>query len=103
MVLGGALLCSGCGKSKPAAQAQDYNGVEVDLPKLKQAFASAGPDLVRLADEVGFGLRYGDYAKSLQALDQITNNPSCTEDQKRLAVVTMGQIGKLAEKNAAQQ
>ena len=98
LVLGFVLVLLGCSKAE-APKSADYNGIQVDIPLLKQTFASS-PDLLRLANDVEFGLRYGDYAKAMQALEDLTNNPSCTEPQKKLVTTTMEQVKKLAE-NAA--
>jgi hypothetical protein len=95
-----ALLQFGCGKGDQSAKPADYSGVQIDVPQLKKAFASS-PDTLRLANDVEFGLRYGDFPKALQALEGLTNNANCTEDQKKLVATTMEQVKKLAEKASA--
>src|SRR5262245_58810672 len=86
--------CNKSAKTPPI----EMEGVQVDIPKLKQAFASANTDLLALENDVEFGLRYGNYEKSLLALEQITNNASCTEVQKKVAGDTMDQTKRLMEK-----
>ena len=95
-----ALLPFGCSKGDQSGKPADYNGVQVDIPQLKKAFASS-PDSMRLANDVEFGLRYGDFPKALQALEGLTNSANCTEEQKQLVSTTMEQVKTLAEKASA--
>jgi len=98
LILG--LLQLGCGKGDQSNKPADYNGVQVDIPQPKKTFASS-PDSLRLANDVEFGLRYGDFEKSMQALESLTNNANCTDEQKKLVSTTMEQVKKLAEKASA--
>jgi hypothetical protein len=98
LVLTAAVLgFAGCKKSEKIPESQQVNGVSVDMPKLQQAFADTTNDAVRrLVTEAGFGLRYGDYVKSMMALDQLAANPDVTEAQKKIVNDVIEQEKKLA-------
>lgn len=91
----GLLTFSGCGKSEKLPTSQEVGGVSVDLPKLQAAFAGAPPDLLNEVQNVSFGLRYGDYMKSLAALDKLANNASITEAQKKVVNDVIEQVKKV--------
>jgi len=101
--LGAALLLSsGCNKSEKIPQSQEVNGVSIDMPKLQQTFSdTTNDDVRRLVTEAGFGLRYGDYVKSMMALDQLANNPTITPAQKKVVTDVIEQEKKLSGGAAA--
>jgi hypothetical protein len=94
LALGLAGFC-GCSKSDKPPTTQQVNGVGVDLPKLSQAFASSSPEVLSDVSQVSFGLRYGDYMKSLAALDKLANNPAVTEPQKKVVNDVIEQVKKV--------
>ena len=63
-LLTGLLVLPGCGKPKPP-ETPVQKALTADMPKLRQAFATASPDLQALVDEVSTGLRYGDFRACL--------------------------------------
>lgn len=63
------------------------------MPKLQAAFATnTAPDVQQQLMQVSFGIRYGDYMKSLMALDKLANSPSSTEQQKQVANQVIEQV-----------
>jgi len=90
----GTLLLVGCGKQKAPPPPQ-YGEVTVDLPKLQQALAEASPEAKQSLALVVRNLRYGDYAKALMALDELSNNASLTEPQKKVVGEIIEQVKKL--------
>ena len=94
----GALALTGCDKQKPAATG--VGGGAVDLPKLQEAFATAGPDLQAALSEVSMGIRYGEYVRSFAGLDKLANAPGITEPQKKIVNEVIEQIKALANKPA---
>ncbi len=91
----GFLTFAGCGKSEKLPTSQEVSGVSVDLPKLQAAFANASPDMLNDVTQVSFGLRYGDYMKSLAALDKLASNASITEAQKKVVNDVIEQVKKV--------
>jgi acetate kinase len=94
----GALALTGCGKQKPAAPT--VGGVTVDMPKLREAFATAAPELQTAISEVNMGIRYGEYARAIAGLDKLSNAPGITEAQKKIVSEVTEQIKALANKPA---
>jgi len=92
-----ALGFAGCKKEDKIPDTQQVNGVAVEMPKLQQALSTTTNDEVRrLVTEAGFNLRYGDYMKSMMALDQLANHPSLTAEQKKIVNDVIEQEKKLA-------
>ncbi len=91
----GALFVAGCGKKDKTPPSPQYNQVTVDLPKLQQAFADAAPDLKQSVAMVQRDLRYGAYPKALASLDELANNPSVTEAQKKVISELIDQVKKV--------
>jgi hypothetical protein len=52
--------------------------------------------------QVGFGLRYGQYMNSLAALDKLVNNPSTTEEQKKVVNELIEEVKQVISKAPAQ-
>ena len=92
----GVFGLAGCGKEKPAAPA--VGGVTVDLPKLREAFATAGPDLQTSVSEVGMGIRYNDYPRAFAGLAKLDSAPDLTEAQKKIVGEVTVQVKTLASK-----
>ena len=91
----GLLSFAGCSKSEKLPTSQEVGGVSVDLPKLQAAFANASPEMLNDVTQVSFGLRYGDYMKSLAALDKLVNNTGITEAQKKVVNDVIEQVKKV--------
>jgi hypothetical protein len=98
-LLVGALSLTGCGKPKPADMV--VAGVTVDLPKLREAFATASPELQTAVSEVGMGVRYSDYARALASLEKLVNTPGLTDPQKKIANEVTEQVKAMASKATA--
>jgi hypothetical protein len=98
-LLGGVLALAGCGKEKPKAQVID--GVTVDVPKLREAFAAASPDLQTSVSEVAMGLRYDDYPRVYAALAKLDSAPGLTEPQKKIVATVTEEVKQLASKAPA--
>jgi hypothetical protein len=96
--LGAALLVfGGCKKADKIPDSQEVNGVTIDMPKLQQTFADTTNDEVRrLVTEAAFGLRYGDYMKSMMALDKLSSQPGLTDAQKKVISDVIEQEKKLS-------
>ena len=96
LVLAASMLAfAGCSKAQKLPQTQDVNGVSVDLPKLQNAFVGSPPDVLNDVTQVAFGIRYGDYMKSLAALDKLANNTTITEAQKKVVNDVIEQVKKV--------
>jgi hypothetical protein len=93
LVAVGALFAGGCSKSKTPPPPQ-YNQVTVDLPKLMQTFTGAPPEVQQSVGMVQRNLRYGDYTKALMSLDELANNTSITEAQKKVVAEVIEQVKK---------
>jgi hypothetical protein len=105
-LLASVLALAGCGKPTPPPPPAQQ-GVTVDLPKLKEAFANASPDLQATVDQVirgvaDRGARYGQHREALAALDKLANTPGLTEPQKKIVSEVTEQIKQLPAKPPAQ-
>lgn len=93
----GVLGLAGCKKPQKPQESQVVNGVSVDMPKLLSMFANSTNDQIRkLIFDADQGFRYGDYAKALAAVDELSNNPDLTEDQKKVVRDVLEQLKKVA-------
>ena len=92
-----ALVAAGCHKNSDVPTTQQVNGVQVEMPRLLQSFStSTNQDVRRLLVDAQMGLRYGDYVKSLMALDQLNNLPDVTPEQKKIIADVVEQEKKVA-------
>ena len=92
-----ALGLAGCHKQDEVPSSQQVNGVSVDMPKLQQALSSStNQETRRLIVEASMGLRYGDYVKSMMALEQLSNLPDMTAEQKKVIADVIEQEKKVA-------
>jgi hypothetical protein len=96
-VLTGVLALAGCGKQQPPAPTRE--GITVNVPKLREAFATATPEVQATLSEVTMGLRYANYTAALDALGKLGNTPSITEAQKTAVNEVTEQIKQLANKD----
>lgn len=97
-LLAGVFVMAGCSKAKPTAPV--LQGVTVDLPKLREAFATATPDLQASVSEVTMGIRYGEYPRAFAGLDKLVNTPNLTEPQKKVVNDVIAEVKQLASKAA---
>jgi|SRR5579862_5762791 len=93
------VVLAGCKKADQALPSPKVNGVTVDLPKLTEAFTSSSQELRTLVTQVGFNIRYTKYEDALMVLDKLVNDPSLTEDQKKIVNTVIEQTKQLV--NAA--
>jgi len=98
-LLAGALALAGCGKAKTEAPVQQ--GVAIDLPKLNEAFANATPELQNSVMAVASGVRYGEHAAALAALDKLAKAPGLTDAQKKIVSEVTEQVKAVASKAPA--
>jgi hypothetical protein len=96
LLLATIIALAGCGKEKPPAPVQE--GVTLDLPKLREAFATASPDLQNLVSEVVMRLRYGEHSSALAALTKLASVSSLTEPQKKIVSQVTEQVKQVASK-----
>lgn len=95
-LLAGTLLLVGCGEPKKKVPVQ--HGVAIDLPKLNEAFASAAPELQNLVMAASNGVRYGEHASALVALDRLAKAPGLTDEQKKIIGEVTEQVKQAASK-----
>jgi hypothetical protein len=94
---------AGCKKAQKEATSEQINGLSVDMPKLQQVFSdTTNAQARRLLADASMGLRYKDYAKSMMALEQLSNLPDTTDAQKKVVADVMEQEKKLASSAPAQ-
>jgi len=99
-LVSGVLVLGGCSKPPPPAPPA-VQGVTVDLPKLKAAFATAGPECQSALSEVAQRFRYGEYSTSIAVLARLDSAPGVTEAQKKVVAEVAEQIRQVASKAAA--
>jgi hypothetical protein len=95
LLAAGFMVCSGCHKDQAPPPPQIY-GVTVDIPKLTQAFDNASAETKATVTQVGFNIRYTKYEDALKGLDKLLNDPSTTEEQKKVVNAVIEQVKKLA-------
>ncbi|HZR20626.1 MAG TPA: hypothetical protein VFE51_25310 [Verrucomicrobiae bacterium] len=96
LIVAVAIVSAGCSKSDKAPPAPEFQGVQVDLPKLTAAFENANQDLKTTTTQVGFNVRYQKYEDALMGLDKLANDPNVTEAQKKVVNEVIEQVKKLA-------
>jgi predicted small lipoprotein YifL len=97
VLLGTVLALAGCGKKAPPPP-PSVEGVTVDLPKLREAFATATPDLQTAISQTTMCVRYGEYSRALDALGKLAAAPNLTDPQKKIVNEVTAQIKELASK-----
>ena len=99
-----ALAPVGCSKKdaqsgQPQAQPQ---AVTIDVPKLRNAFASASAELKGMSDEAIKYIEFGrSYSKGLGLLDQLADAPGVTDDQKKVVAEVTAQVKQMMGGGAA--
>ncbi|MGA2662974.1 MAG: hypothetical protein ABSH34_36305 [Verrucomicrobiota bacterium] len=96
-----AMAGAGCNNEPPAPKMPTYQNVQVDTPKLRKTFETAGPDAQNALRGVNMGLRYGKYVDSLAALDKLKELPGLTDAQKQVIDEVAGQITQAAKNQEA--
>jgi hypothetical protein len=96
--LAGVLAVAGCGKKQTAPPEQQ--GTKLDLPKLQEAFSKATPEAQTLVTQVLGGVRYGQHAQALAALDKLANTPGITDAQKAIVTQVTEQVKQVMSKAA---
>lgn len=95
------VFADGCKKQEKASE-WNTAGVRVSMSELQQAFQNApGAEIQACLNEAAMGLRYGQYASVLAALEKLTNNPGLTAQQKKVTGKVIGQVEGLAMKAQA--
>jgi len=101
-VAAGALALAGCGKPvEQGPQPLVIKDVKVDVPALQQTFSSATPELQGTASSAAEAIRYGQFPQALMKLDQLANDASLTEPQKKVVNQVIGQVKQLVNKTEA--
>jgi len=95
-----ALAGIGC-KKEEAPKTPTYSGVQINLPKLREALQNAGQDVQNLLAKVNFGIRYGKYVDALMALDKLKDDPSLNDAQKKVVTEVLGEVQEAAKKQEA--
>jgi hypothetical protein len=90
------LVSAGCSKADKTPKAPEFQGVQVDLPKLNAAFENASPEIKNTATQVGYNIRYTKYEDALMNLDKLVNDPNVNEAQKKVVNEVIEQVKKLA-------
>jgi hypothetical protein len=100
LVAAALLAAAGCGKSPQAQQSPppvNYNGVNVDIPKLRLLLAGK-PELANTLEQVSMAVRYGNYDDAFAALAKLDAAPDLTEPQKKVINDVSEQVKQLATK-----
>lgn len=90
---------AGCGK-KEQPKAMVVQGGSIDVPKLKEAFASGGADIQTSLSEITMGIRYADFPRVFAALAKLDSTPGVTEAQKKVIGEITEQVKQVAAKSA---
>jgi hypothetical protein len=98
ILLAAALVPVGCGKSNSG---QNPPGVSIDLPKLRDSFTAASPDLQTLSGEAVRNIRFGNYPAALVSLEKLANAPGLTDAQKKVVTDVTAQVKQSASNTPA--
>ena len=96
LVAATVIVSAGCSKSQKTPPAPEFQGVQVDLPKLTAAFENSSQELKVAATQVSFNVRYQKYEDALMGLDKLVNDPNVTDAQKKVVNEVIDQVKKLA-------
>ncbi len=97
LVIAVGLALVGCGK-KPIKPHYEDQGITLDLPKLSEAFNSAGPELQGAVNQATMHIRYRQYVQGLAVLDKLAKDPSLTDPQKKVVNDVIGQLQQVINK-----
>jgi hypothetical protein len=56
----------------------------IDVPKLRDSFTTASPDLQALSKEAVRNIQYGNFPKALEALEKLAAGSGLTDAQKQV-------------------
>jgi hypothetical protein len=98
-----ALAGAGCKQEAPAPKMPTYHGAPVDMPKLRKALETAGPDAQNGLRNVNMGLRYGKYLDALAALEKLKEVPGLTDAQKQVVDEVVGQVQQAAKNQESEK
>ena len=98
LLAAGLLAFAGCGHKQTIEEPPPYDvsGVQVDIPKLQQAFATS-PDKVKL-NQALMMIRYGQYAQAQVSLEKMVANPALNEQQKKSLADVVNQMKQVVAK-----
>src|ERR1035437_5392426 len=96
LAVGCLVLADGCKKQEQSSERKTF-GKRVSVTALRRAFESAPDKEVQawLSDATS-SLHYGEYAKSLAALEKLANHPGLTAQQRKITSEVIGQVKQLA-------
>jgi hypothetical protein len=95
----GSLALTGCGGGKPKPDGTTVQqGVTIDVPKFKEAFATASPALKGSAIEAADLIAYKNYTPALAALARVAASPDLTDAQKTIVNQVTDQVKEAASK-----
>jgi hypothetical protein len=99
----GLLASPGCKKAEPPPPpgAMQMFGITVELPRLEQEFQNADPESQTAVQEIKRQCRTLQLVKMRAALENLGNNPSLTESQKKAVSDVIGQVDRVLAKKAA--
>ena len=95
-----ALAPVGCSK-KDAGQGNQPAAVEVDVPKLRDSFATASPELQQMSKEAIRAIASANYAIAVPAMEKLAAAPDLTEAQKQVVTEVTAQVKQMAARAAA--
>ncbi len=95
-----ALAPVGCSK-KDSGTTNQPPAVSVDVPKLRDAFTSASPDLQKMVGLAIRAIASHREAQALPILDQLANAPGLTDAQKQVVTEVTAQVKQMASRAAA--
>ena len=96
-IIASLFVVAGCSKSQPGPPRRQ----DVDVPKLRQAFANEKPELRSMLDKAAMYIRYGQYREALAELEKLAANPSLNDAQKKLVSEACEQVKQQIAKEAA--
>ena len=91
ILMAGALVLAGCGKSDKSAAQVRTPGM-VDLSDLQKAFPAPTPEITSGLDKLRFALRYRQYDVAQVELDKLTHIPNLTDAQKKATDEVVEQV-----------
>ncbi len=93
-----ALAPVGCSKKETSSVPP---AVDIDVPKLRDAFANASPELKAQATSAIRMIASHREADAVPLLEQLANAPGLTDDQKKALAEVTGQAKQMANRAAA--
>lgn len=89
----------GCKKSAKTTMVNtEFNGVQIDWPKLSTEFNDSEPDLSSAADLAVRYIRYSEFPQAMEQLNKLSQNPKLTEAQKKVVDTIIEQTKQVITK-----